>query len=71
MCSILIMKVFNKPKETNQKPTGGFLIAHFKRSATRKETEDETSDEDDRVNGCRDGFRGRRACDRRTSPGHT
>ncbi len=21
----------NKPKETNQKPAGGFLIAHFKR----------------------------------------
>ena len=26
------MKVFNKSKETYQKPAGGFLIAHFKRS---------------------------------------
>ena len=25
------LKAYNKPKETNQKPAGGFLIAHFKR----------------------------------------
>jgi hypothetical protein len=25
--------MYNKPKETNQKPAGGFLIAHFKRYA--------------------------------------
>ena len=30
--------MFNKPKETNQKPAGGFLIAHFKRYES-KETE--------------------------------
>ena len=24
---------YNKSKETNQKPAGGFLIAHFKRYA--------------------------------------
>ena len=30
-------KKYNKPKETNQKPAGGFLIAHFKRYVTRKQ----------------------------------
>ena len=29
------MKEVNNPKETNQKPAGGFLIAHFKRCVTR------------------------------------
>jgi len=28
---------YNKPKETNQKPAGGFLIAHFKRYVTSRE----------------------------------
>jgi hypothetical protein len=27
-------KMYNKPKETNQKPASGFLIAHFKRYTT-------------------------------------
>jgi hypothetical protein len=28
---MVFIKRHNKPKETNQKPAGGFLIAHFKR----------------------------------------
>ncbi len=30
-----VEQLANKPKETNQKPVGGFLIAHFKRYATK------------------------------------
>jgi len=29
----------NKSEETNQKPAGGFLIAHFKRYAMKEENQ--------------------------------
>ena len=31
-----LIQVLNNPKETNQKPAGGFLIAHFKRYASEE-----------------------------------
>jgi len=27
----MVLQKYNKSKETNQKPAGGFLITHFKR----------------------------------------